>query len=224
MALRPLAVDWCCGRGGWSRGLIQVGFRTVGVDLADFSRYYPGEFRRADIRELRGTEFGRPLLSVASPPCQSFSTANARTRDPEAGLGLVRECVRLFRASGTRWWALENVRGSVPYISRILGPPLVSNGPWFVWGSFPPLALPRLPLKGHALQPRIWVVRSGREAGRVQHIRNWGWRPADELAVIPLELASHLGRAILSASRGPQLAPGVSRSPGAAVVGPSAGN
>ncbi|HLG99849.1 MAG TPA: hypothetical protein VKX49_26300 [Bryobacteraceae bacterium] len=34
--MRPLAIDLCCGKGGWTRGLLEAGFRVIPYQLARF--------------------------------------------------------------------------------------------------------------------------------------------------------------------------------------------
>lgn len=67
-----LVYDLYCGHGGVGLALDQLGVEYVGVDIADRSETYPGEFVQADA--------SRPPLSTgadvvwASPPCTAYST------------------------------------------------------------------------------------------------------------------------------------------------------
>lgn len=46
----PLALDLCCGLGGWAAGLIAAGFDVVGVDIEErFRATYPGWFLQGDV-------------------------------------------------------------------------------------------------------------------------------------------------------------------------------
>jgi hypothetical protein len=80
----------------------------------------------------------RTTLLWASPPCGQLSTANARTRDVDAGMVLVLETLRLVRLCAPRWWVLENVHGATRAIGEVLGPPVARHGSFYLWGNFPP--------------------------------------------------------------------------------------
>lgn len=81
----------------------------------------------------------RPFdLVWASPPCTAFSSANQRTRNPDAGLELVEAALRVIRDARPRWWVLENVHGATRAIGERLGPPVARYGSFYLWGCFPP--------------------------------------------------------------------------------------
>jgi hypothetical protein len=143
--------DLFCGRGGLSVGFAQAGFRTIGFDREDFSRWYPGEFVRADVRYLDGRAWrGRLRALVGSPPCTEFTPLTNLAykrgfrgpRNPEKGLALVREFARLVDEAEPDYWFMENVRASVPYISTVLGSPSFIKNAWVGWGNLPGFLLP----------------------------------------------------------------------------------
>lgn len=151
---RPLCLDLFCGRGGWATGFLDAGYRVVGFDISDFSKWYPGEFVRGDLCETRfeGNRSGRssPLVVVASPPCTEFSPLTAlrearggAKRDPQKGMALVGQAIRLISEAAPRYWAIENVKGSIPYISNILGRPKMVRDSWVLWGKFPGFLMDR---------------------------------------------------------------------------------
>src|SRR3990167_1783270 len=72
---KPLAIDLCCGRGGWTAGLLAEGWRVVGFDLVKPTMFPIGaQFVQQDIQTISGIPFrGRVALVVASPPCTEFS-------------------------------------------------------------------------------------------------------------------------------------------------------
>jgi hypothetical protein len=72
---------------------------------------------------------------LAGPPCRYFTTANTKTRNPERGMALVRACKFIIDQHPEAVWLLENVRGSVRYISKELGPPTVNLNPYWFWGN-----------------------------------------------------------------------------------------
>lgn len=70
----PLLIDLFCGRGGWSRVALELGWRVIGYDIEDHG--FPGELRQVrlpvPVQQLR--QLG-PALVVASPPCEEFARA-----------------------------------------------------------------------------------------------------------------------------------------------------
>src|SRR5947199_410716 len=75
--MKPLAIDLCCGLGGWSHGLIAEGWDVIGYDVERHEygeEKYPGQLVIQDIRTIDGRQFkGKVSLLVASPPCIEFS-------------------------------------------------------------------------------------------------------------------------------------------------------
>lgn len=72
----PLAIDLCCGLGGWTEGLLAEGYRVIGYDIEAHEygeERYPGELRLENVLTLDGAQFKDAALIVASPPCQEFS-------------------------------------------------------------------------------------------------------------------------------------------------------
>jgi hypothetical protein len=109
-------------------------------------------------------------LVWASPPCTLLSTANAKTRNVEKGLELVRASIRIIRALAPRWWVLENVHGATRAIGSLIGPPVARYGSFYLWGIFPPF---------DANVPREKTKLSGR-------------RRAERRAAIPWPIANGL--------------------------------
>lgn len=118
--MRPLAVDLCCGLGGWSDGLAEAGFRVIGVDLKRYAGYCH-EMIEADVRSLDGARFSGAVLIVASPPCEEFSRHDmpwTRAKNPpEPDLSIVDACRRIAREASTPL-VMENVRGAQKWIGR----------------------------------------------------------------------------------------------------------
>ena len=127
---RPLAVDLCCGLGGWTAGLLAEGWRVVAFDIVR-PRSFPAGAQLVvqDIATVSGTPWrGVVDLIVASPPCTEFSQIwrFARHRKPEPGKGveLVEHCWRIRREADCPM-VLENVYGAQQFIgkaSRHVGP------------------------------------------------------------------------------------------------------
>ena len=68
MISAPLAIDLCCGKGGWTRGLIDAGFRVIGFDVIAYPQY-PAD-----------------LVLVSAPPLgASFRAGTSRWRSRSDG-------------------------------------------------------------------------------------------------------------------------------------------
>lgn len=73
---KPLAIDICCGLGGWTEGLLAEGWRCRGYDIEAHEydgEKYPGELVLKSILDLHGSEVADADLIVASPPCTEYS-------------------------------------------------------------------------------------------------------------------------------------------------------
>jgi hypothetical protein len=72
----PLAVDICCGLGGWTEGLLAEGWRVRGYDIEAHEygeERYPAELVIRNVLEMHGSEIADAELIVASPPCTEYS-------------------------------------------------------------------------------------------------------------------------------------------------------
>lgn len=152
--MKPVAVDLCCGLGGWTEGLLSEGWDVVGFDVERHQygeHQYPAQLVLQDILTLDGRQFrGRVSLIVASPPCQKFSymampwtRAKALAiwyRDPEHPerltelTALFDACVRIGREAGCPC-VIENVRGAQPWVGRSKW----NFGSYHLWGDVPAL-------------------------------------------------------------------------------------
>lgn len=144
----PVAIDLCCGMGGWSEGLQLAGFRTVGFDVQNWG--YPGNLVVADVRNLCGRRFRGAALIVASPPCQEFSYRSfpfkqcRHLRDnvpPDKSIW--EACVRIAREADLPL-VLENVRGA----ERYMGQAAARFGSYYLWGDVPAMLPDGAPRKG----------------------------------------------------------------------------
>lgn len=156
---KPLAIDLCCGLGGWTEGLLAEGWRVRGYDI-EAHEYgddrYPAELVIRNVLEMRGSEIADADLIVASPPCQAYSymampwklakAKAAAIRADETG-EMLRDlnaifdaCFRLQREASEaagRYipMVVENVRGAQPWVGRA-----ASNfGSYYLWGDVPAL-------------------------------------------------------------------------------------
>jgi hypothetical protein len=72
----PLAIDLCCGLGGWTEGLLSTGWRVRGYDIEAHEygeERYPAELVLRNVLEMHGSEIADADLIVASPPCTEYS-------------------------------------------------------------------------------------------------------------------------------------------------------
>jgi hypothetical protein len=73
---KPLAIDLCCGLGGWTDGLLSEGWRVRGYDIEEHvygDERYPAELVIRNVLEMHGSEIADADLIVASPPCTEYS-------------------------------------------------------------------------------------------------------------------------------------------------------
>ena len=72
----PLAIDLCCGLGGWTEGLLAEGWRVRGYDIEAHEygeERYPAQLVLRNVLEMHGSEIADADLIVASPPCTEYS-------------------------------------------------------------------------------------------------------------------------------------------------------
>ena len=138
-------LDLFCGMGGWSIGFHREGFTCYGLDEVDVG--YPYELWQTPIEEFRGGEY-RDMgfdVVVASPPCTEFSILSRglaamgkrKPPEPEKGMALVKEALRVIQLVQPRYWLIENVSGAVKYFSPVMGAPKAIIKPYYLWGNFP---------------------------------------------------------------------------------------
>jgi len=200
----PSLLDLCCGLGGWSVGFHRAGFDCEGVDVLDLG--YPYTLTLADVETFHTKK--RYDVVVASPPCTEFSQlvrlAVARGQrgpaDPEKGLRTVKACIRIVEEVKPKFWVLENVAGSLPYITPLLGLPVVVHKPWFLWGDFPSFMLSQsnLPKKTSG---EIGSVRKDRSNRHDKLNSVFAFNPLRSFyrAKIPLPLSVPIAKACMQA-------------------------
>jgi len=174
MNTRPLALDLCCGLGGWAAGLLAAGWSVLGVDVCDFASAYPGAFVRADLLTWEAWRELPVRLVVASPPCQEFSRHSMpwllKKKPPAPDLRLWRRAELIAGALGVPL-VIENVRGA----QRFMGRSVNFTGPFHFWGDGVPAIMP------------------GVCASKASDRRNKSTRAAT-CARLPFQVAFHVGR------------------------------
>jgi len=72
-----------------------------------------------------------------SPPCTEFSTARQPPIE-NPSLKLVKRCLEIIEILQPKAWILENVKGSIKHLDRLLGlPSVIIGGTYVLWGNFP---------------------------------------------------------------------------------------
>lgn len=124
-----LMIELFGGLGGASAEMPRRGWEVIRVELDP-----PFEAEvTADVREFRWTG-RRPDLVWASFPGYEFSQASN-------SLELAQASIEFVRRTDPRCFVFVSVQGAIPYLRPILGDPVWSAGPFFVWGNIPPLGI-----------------------------------------------------------------------------------
>lgn len=172
--MSKIALDLCCGKGGWAGGLLKAGWRVIGVDNWDFSKTYPGEFVLADLLTWEDWREIDSSLVVSSPPCEQYSRWSmpwTRAKNPPPpNHELWFRCLLIGRSLKVPT-IIENVRGAQHFHGRSAG----NCGPFHLWGDV----------------PAILPVFGGKKK------ESYGSKQKADRAIIPLELAYHVGRSFL---------------------------
>lgn len=120
------AIDFFCGAGGLTRGLLDAGICVAaGVDNdARVQKTYennnaPSRFIRADIREIDikalrdelGFDADDPTLYTACTPCQPFSTMNTMRKSEDRRKSLLLDFVDIIEQAPPDYLIVENVPG-----------------------------------------------------------------------------------------------------------------
>ncbi len=83
---------------------------------------------------------------IANPVCTEFSTARStgKARNPDEGMQIVKECLRIIEQAQPKFWVIENPAKGV--LKNYLGNPVYIYEPWWygspwtkktaLWGSF----------------------------------------------------------------------------------------
>lgn len=163
---KPLAIDLCCGLGGWTEGLLAEGWRVRGYDIEAHEygdEHYPAELVLRNVLEMHGSGIADAELIVASPPCQEYSymampwsrakqIARALRGEDEfpepyrgsrtiANLNAIFDaCFRLQReASEAAGRHIPMIVENVKGAQPWVGPAAWNYGSFYLWGDLPAL-------------------------------------------------------------------------------------
>jgi hypothetical protein len=141
--MNPLVLDLCAGTGAASEPLLEYGFQRLLLDpYCAVESTAQTRVVLSDVRSVPIESLGEPAVVWASPPCTEFSRCGLPwIRSTEApDLSIVLACRRIIETLKPRVWCIENVRGSLPFLTPLLGSyRQVVSGRWFLWGNFSPL-------------------------------------------------------------------------------------
>lgn len=111
-----LCIDLCSGLGGFSQAFVDAGWKVWRYDsdpaFKDVPRTVIEDITKPDW-EQRYENGLRPLVVLASPPCERFSIAMPYW--PQHGIGraltIVGACLEVIVALKPKYWCLENPKG-----------------------------------------------------------------------------------------------------------------
>jgi C-5 cytosine-specific DNA methylase len=217
---KPLAIDLCCGLGGWTKGLQAEGFDVIGFDIERHP--YPGQLVLQDIRTIHGSQFRRAAVIVASPPCQEFSrhdqpwTRQRNPPPPKLGIDLFNACFRIQREANEAAYfdgckkcgvfhPATTLNGcifeshDVPMVvenvrgaQKFIGSARHHLGSQYLWGDVPPLLPAGTTRKGFK-----WWGSEGDRTGKTAPARTKQQRSSKAVAErseIPFELAQWIAQ------------------------------
>lgn len=110
---------------------------------------YPSIREEIRILESKWGTFDQ-IVVWASPPCTEFSDAQTN-RPSNPSMVLLEHTIELIEKIAPDYWYIENVKGAIRDFKPYLGMWHQKMGPFFVWGNFPKICVPRMILiKGDA--------------------------------------------------------------------------
>ena len=201
--MKPLALDLCCGKGGWTIGLQAAGWDVIGFDVEEWDGY-PGVLVTGDVREVSGLDYRRASLVCASPPCQEFSYRHlpfGRVRDlppPDKSIWLA--CERIAEEAEAPL-ILENVIGAQDFMGKAAR----RYGSYYLWGDIPALLPAGKPARksiipnGNKRCTDVSVIEKHayRFSSKSKDRKEW----SAKAAMIPFELSHWIGECFMTAKK-----------------------
>lgn len=145
-------LDLFSGLGGASSAFVQAGWEVVRYDNNPKLQYV--NYTR--IQDILSPEFeywdDDPFDFIwSSPPCLEFSNAYAAPKSKairnsqkfEPDMSCVLKSIEIIQHFKPKYWCIENVQGSVPFINKALAvnAPRQIVDPFYFWGVFPYICL-----------------------------------------------------------------------------------
>lgn len=130
-------LDLCSGLGGASAAMVERGWDVLRVDI---DPAMPSDVC-ADILEWNPPECHWDLV-WCSPPCEQFSRWSMpwnRNFGVAPSMTLAERVAEILDTIDRRWWVVENVKGSINWLTPLFGEWKHRYGPMFLWGEFPDL-------------------------------------------------------------------------------------
>ena len=148
--MKKMMLDLCAGFGGQSEAFHLGNWDVLRIDNNPLLKEVP-RMVLADLYEIEVFNNSEHRIEYvhAGPTCLEFSTAFSSPRglhqrggsteeyDPKEGIKLVQRCKDIIDILKPRYWSIENVKGSIKYLTPILGEPRLIVGAWVYWGNFP---------------------------------------------------------------------------------------
>ena len=133
-----LMLDLCAGTGSASAAERDRGW---GIFTLDNNPSF-GCSITTDVRKFHWYSLRQPDLIWCSPPCDEFSREfmpwSKTGQNPD--LSIVQACMRIVSEAKPRYWVIENTKGSVHWLSPLLGNPTYIHNPFYLWGIFPDIS------------------------------------------------------------------------------------
>lgn len=178
MIVRRSMLELFAGTGTVAKAFCRLGWDTVTVDTNG----------KCDITcDIRDFHPGRAFDFVwASPPCTEYANTSfpwSKSFGKTPSNELAEHAVRVIRECAPAAWAIENVKGSVPHLTRLLGMQPQSFGPVRLWHSLPVRIVAtvkpwkdRLPSRAKEARAQIPAALAAAVAAAVdEHVRGCVW-------------------------------------------------
>jgi len=155
-----MVLDLFSGLGGASEAMLNNGWEVKRIEKNPALSLVPNTdiMDIYDLGQMLDAWIGSDLIPLspdliwASPPCTHFSDGYNSPKSkagregidyhPKDAIDLVIEAKRIIDLLNPRYWIIENVRGSLPFLIPILGEPSMVIDSIYLWGRFPKWTMP----------------------------------------------------------------------------------